>query len=142
MLKNKYSTNVPAFYLLSDAVRDDYVNPATHPTVVPAAASNLTMTHIMLQKYIALYAWGVQVTWADMRRFHYNNDFYGGYQVYAGFTPPSGTSLHSTNLGKLVYRCRPRYNSEYLYNIPSLTLIGAYPPGNDYHTKECWFSKP
>jgi hypothetical protein len=138
MLTSKYNTNIPAAYVITPASQAAYL---TNLNVVPASPAGLTMTHIMLQKYIALYAWGVQVTWADMRRFHYT-DTYGGLPVYAGFTPPSGTSLHSTNLGKLVYRCRPRYNSEYLYNIPSLTFIGAYPPGNAYHTLETWFSKP
>jgi hypothetical protein len=78
-----------------------------------------------------------------MRRYHYTNiDPDTGLQVYVNFTPPSGTNLYSGNLSKLAYRARPRYNSEYLYNIPALTLIGAYPSGNDYATKECWFSKP
>jgi hypothetical protein len=78
-----------------------------------------------------------------MRRYHYTNlDPATGQQVYAGFTPPSGSNLFSQNNGKLVYRTRPRYNSEYLYNIPALTAIGAYPINNDYHTKEMWFSKP
>jgi hypothetical protein len=141
MLKDKYSTNVPSAYLLTDAMRDAYV---ANPAIVPASPAGMTLGMIMLQKYIALYAWGVQVTWADMRRFHYTDldPFNPGKQVYVGFTPPSGTSLFSQNLGKLVYRARPRYNSEYLYNIPSLTAIGAYPVNNDYHTKETWFSKP
>lgn len=139
-LKDKYSTNVPAANLLNDAARDAYV---ANTGVVPAA-SGMNLGKILLQKYIALYAWGVQVTWCDMRRFHYTDQdpFNPGQQVYVGFTPPSGTNLHSTNLGKLVYRARPRYNSEYLYNIPSLTSVGAYPTNNDYHTKETWFSKP
>jgi len=99
-----------------------------------------------------MYAWGVHETWVDMRRFHYSDiDPATSQQVYAGFKVPTGPStaggdLYSgsigSNNGKLVYRTRPRYNSEYLYNIPALTSIGAYPVGNDYHTKECWFSKP
>jgi hypothetical protein len=139
-LKDKYSVNIPAANLLNDAVRDAYL--AT-PGVVPSP-SGMTLGRILLQKYIALYAWGVHVTWADMRRFHYTDQdpFNPGQQVYVGFTPPSGTSLHGTNNGKLVYRARPRYNSEYLYNIPALTAIGAFPTNNDYHTKETWFSKP
>lgn len=139
-LKDKYSTNVPALNLLSDAVRDAYV---ANTGVVPAA-SGMNLGKILLQKYIALYAWGVHVTWCDMRRFHYTDQdpFNPGQQVYVGFTPPSGSSLHITNNGKLVYRTRPRYNSEYLYNIPTLTAVGAYPTNNDYHTKETWFSKP
>lgn len=119
------------------------------PNVVPATptAATMTLTKVMLQKYIALYAWGVHETWADMRRFHYSDiDPATSQQVYAGFHVPTGVDLFSgstgSNNGKLVYRTRPRYNSEYLYNIPSLTAIGAYPVGNDYHTKECWFSKP
>ncbi len=141
MLKDKYNILVPAANQITTTVRDNFVNPAINPNIVPTTPAGLTMTRIMLQKYIAMYAWGTQVVWADMRRFHYT-DFYGGTQVYAGFTPPSGSSLFSQNNGKLVYRCRPRYNSEYLYNIPSLLAIGAYPVGNDYHTKETWFSKP
>ena len=140
MLTSKYNINILSGMEITPALKAAYL---ANPGTVPASAAGMTLTRIMLQKYIALYAWGVQVTWADMRRFHYTDiDPQTGAQVYAGFTPPSGTILHSTNNGKLVYRCRPRYNSEYLYNIPSLSAIGAYPVGNDYHTKESWFSKP
>jgi hypothetical protein len=67
--------------------------------------------------------------------------------VYAGFTPPSGGNLYVNNSGKLVYRARMRYNSEYLYDIPSLMQIGAVSDliGTqvlDYHTKPTWFSQP
>jgi hypothetical protein len=34
-----------------------------------------------------------------------------------GFTPP--TNLYVDNAGKLVYRIRPRYNSEYVWNVPA-----------------------
>jgi hypothetical protein len=140
MLQTKYNVLIPAGNEITPANKAAYL---ASPTVVPANAAQLTRTHIMLQKYIAQYAWGVQVTWVDMRRYHYTDlDPDTGLQVYVGFTPPSGSTLFSQNNGKLVYRCRPRYNSEYLYNIPALTAIGAYPVGNDYHTKETWFSKP
>jgi hypothetical protein len=145
MLKTKYNINIPAGKDITDPVRDAYLS---NPVVVPVTptAATMTLTKVMLQKYIALYAWGVHDTWADMRRFHYSDpDPATSQQVYAGFKVPSGVDLNSltgNNNGKLVYRTRPRYNSEYLYNIPSLTAIGAYPVGNDYHTKECWFSKP
>jgi hypothetical protein len=140
MLSNKYATLVPVTRVITAANKANYL---ANPNVVPASPAGLTLTHIMLQKYIAMYGWGAQETWADMRRYHYTDiDPQTNKQVYVGFTPPSGTSLFSQNLGKLVYRCRPRYNSEYLYNIPSLLDIGAYPVGNDYHTKQCWFSLP
>ncbi len=142
MLSTVYTANIPAGREINAANKAAYL---ADPLVVPDAptASTMTLTKVMLQKYIAMYAWGVHNVWADMRRFHYTDiDPATNAQVYVNFTPPSGTSLFSQNLGKMVYRSRPRYNSEYLYNIPSLTAIGAYPVGNDYHTKETWFSRP
>lgn len=146
MLTTTYNVNIPAAKAITPAMKAAYL---ADPAVVPAVptAATMTLTKVMLQKYIALYAWGVHETWVDMRRFHYSDpDPATLQQVYAGFKVPSGADLFSgssgSNNGKLVYRTRPRYNSEYLYNIPALTGIGAYPVGNDYHTKECWFSKP
>jgi hypothetical protein len=76
-----------------------------------------------------------------MRRYHYTDlDPVTGQQVYAGFTPPSGIDLFTNNSNKLVYRARPRYNSEYLYNIEALNGVGGL--ALDYHTKEQWFSLP
>jgi hypothetical protein len=105
--------------------------------LVPAVADSLSMTRIMLQKYVALWGWGYIETWNDMRRFHYL-DLYGGQPVYAGFKIPTG--LLSANAGKLAYRLRPRYNSEYVWNRAALDKIG----GNnaDYHTYEMWNTKP
>ncbi len=147
MLMSNYNANVPPLQVITPAVKANYM---ADPRVIPvtADASSMTLTKIMLQKYIALYAWGIQETWADMRRYHYTDkDPATNQQVYAGFIAPSGANLFAGppgtgNNGKLVYRFRPRYNSEYLYNIPALTAIGAYPTNNDYHTKEMWFSKP
>jgi hypothetical protein len=139
-LQTTYPTNIPAGQELNATKKANYM---ANTNVVPTNPNDLTLTHIMLQKYIAMYGWGIQVTWADMRRYHYTDlDPATGQQVYRGFIPPSPSELHASNSGKLVYRCRPRYNSEYLYNIPALSAIGAYPVNNDYHTKETWFSKP
>lgn len=138
MLTSKYETNVPSAKLITASIKNNFL---TRPEIVPTAA-NLTLTHIMLQKYIALYGYGMHEVWADLRRYHYNKDQDAntGKPVYVGFTLPSGIDLYPDNNGNPVYRARPRYNSEYLYNIPELTRIGAY-PGLDYHTKECWFSQ-
>ena len=92
----------------------------------------------MLQKYIALYGYGSIETWNDIRRFHYT-DQEGAEQVYTDFTPPAGTDLFINNNNKLVYRARPRYNSEYLYNISELDRLGGL--ALDYHTKEQWFTQ-
>ena len=138
MLTTTYPQNIPAANVITPAVKAAYL---ADPNVVPAAA-NLTLTHIMLQKYIALYAWGTQLTWTDLRKFHYTDLDPTNpipQKVYTGFFPPAGVNLISTNNGKLVYRSRPRYNSEYLYDIPELTRIGAL--NLDYNTTEEWFSQ-
>lgn len=141
MLTTTYSFKIPAARVITPAMKASYL---ANPAVVPATSAGLTMTHIMLQKYIALFGWGTHQTWTDMRKFHYTSiDPATGKQVYADFTPPPTSPINylvSTNNGKWVYRCRPRYNSEYLYNIPELTRLGAL--NTDYITIECWFSMP
>jgi hypothetical protein len=148
MLLSNYSTNVPT----STPANEPLITPtskANYLTAVTPSAANLTLTMIMLQKYIALYGWGVQETWVDMRRYHYTDlDPATNDQVYVNFTTPlAAGSLFSDNNGKLVYRARMRYNSEYLYDIPSLMQIGAVSDSKgtqitDYHTKPTWFSLP
>jgi hypothetical protein len=108
------------------------------PNIVPAAGA-LTLTHIMVQKYIALWAWGHNEIWMDMRRFHYTDiDPATGKQVYPGFTPP--TNLYPDNGGKIVWRIRPRFNSEYVWNREALDVIGGL--ATDYHTKPIWIINP
>jgi hypothetical protein len=141
MLTTTYSAKIPAGRAITPASKAAYL---ANTSVVPATEAGLTMTRIMLQKYIALFGWGTHQTWTDMRKFHYTAiDQATGKQVYADFTPPPTSPINyliSTNNGKWVYRCRPRFNSEYLYNIPELTRLGAL--NNDYNTYECWFSMP
>lgn len=137
MLINDYGSAVPSTRVMTTANRDAFL---ANPVVVPTAA-NLTISHIMLQKYIALYGYNALETWNDMKRFHYTDlDPATATQVYADFTAPTGIDLFTNNNNKLVYRCRPRYNSEYLYNVAELTRIGAI--ALDYHTVEQWSSKP
>jgi len=136
MLTTEYQSRIPWANLITPASQAAYL---ADPKVLPTDATLLTLSHIMLQKYIALYGHGFNETWTDMRRYHYLDlDPARGKQVYAGFTLP--TTLNIYNAGKLPYRCRPRYNSEYLYNIPALQKIGAL--ASDYHTKEQWFIQP
>ena len=104
--------------------------------IVPAT---LTLSHIMSQKWIAQFGWGHNEMWMDMRRYHYTDmDPVSGTQVFRGFTPP--TTLHADNAGKLVYRIRPRFNSEYVWNRPGLDVIGGL--ATDYHTKPTWIITP
>jgi hypothetical protein len=110
------------------------------PRIVPPAAQ-LTLTQIMSQKYIAQWAWGHNELFMDMRRYHYTDiDPATGNQVYPGFTPPNSTILYPDNSGKIAQRIRPRYNSEYVWNIAALQVIGGL--ALDYHTKPLWITQP
>jgi hypothetical protein len=108
------------------------------PEIIPSAGA-LTLTHIMSQKYIALWMWGHNELWMDMRRYHYTDiDLASGKQVYPNFAPP--TNLYPDNGGKVVQRIRPRYNSEYVWNRAGLDVIGGL--ALDYHTKPMWIIQP
>ncbi len=98
---------------------------------------NLTLSHVMSQKFIALWGWGHNELWMDMRRYHYT-DPVSGIEVFRGFTPP--TNVYADNQGKLVQRIRPRYNSEYVWNQAGLSAIGAL--AGDYHTTPLWITQP
>lgn len=132
---------------VNDRNRDDNQSPTqisgaektaflANPEIVPAV---LTLSHIMSQKYIAEWAWGHNELWMDMRRYHYTDlDPVSGIEVFRGFSPPS--PLYSLNSGKVVQRIRPRYNSEYVWNKPSLEVIGGL--ADDYHTVPMWITLP
>ncbi|RNI32338.1 SusD/RagB family nutrient-binding outer membrane lipoprotein [Rufibacter immobilis] len=112
---------------------------------IPTTPVGLTLSKIMLQKYIATWGWGLGMmeTWSDFRRYHYNvdvvpNDGITTTGVYTGFVLPSALAV--SNNGQLAYRARPRFNSEYMWNKDALEKIGGFDPA--FHTFETWFSKP
>jgi hypothetical protein len=108
------------------------------PNIVPVAG-NLTLSHIMSQKFIALWGWGHNEIWMDLRRYHYTDpDPVSGVEVFRGFTTP--TNLFPDNGGALVQRIRPRYNSEYVWNQAGLSAIDALK--SDYHTRSLWITQP
>ena len=108
------------------------------PNIVPPAA-NLTLTHIMSQKYIAQWGWAHLELWMDMRRYNYVGVDPGtGQQIYPGFTLP--TTIYGDNAGQPAYRLRPRYNSEYVWNREGLDAIGGL--AADYQTKPLWIITP
>jgi hypothetical protein len=108
----------------------------SNPAIVPTAA-NLTLSHIMSQKYIALWGWGHNELWMDLRRYHYlDMDPVSGTRVFRGFELPE--HLYPDNNDKPVQRLRPRYNSEYVWNQDGLRAIGGLDP--DYHTRALWIT--
>ncbi len=109
------------------------------PAIIPTDPNSLTLTQIMSQKWIALWGWGHDEMWMDMRRYHYTDlDPVTGEQIYPNFEIPK--SLTANNAGKPVQRLRPRYNSEYVWNLPALTAIGADKP--EWITKPLWIIDP
>ena len=105
-----------------------------NPAFVPPPAS-LTLKHIMCQKYLALWGWGFVENWVDMRRYNYDD-----INIYPTYNRLDIIKLFPDNGGKLAERIRPRYNSEYLWNVDALKAVGGF--NLDYHTKKCWFSLP
>jgi len=140
------------------------------PFVNNLPIDDFTLSHIMMQKWIALYPWGAQEAWVDMRKYHYDIQYTGDYpangngwdistviqkwdsdpaKVYKGLylTPANVQNRRGTyntfNDGSPCYRIRPRYNSEYMWNKPSLEglkpISGMAP---NYQCSIPWFAYP
>jgi hypothetical protein len=123
------STTYPITALITAAQKTAFV---TNVNIVPTDPNNLTLSQIMMQKYIALFGYGFVETWTDMRKYHYNPAIYTGFTATAFFVDNGGPFL--------AYRVRPRYNSEYVWNFAAIQSIGADQP--NYHVKEMWYSQP
>lgn len=122
LLSNGYTGYTP----ISATERTNYIN---DPIVTPAT---LTLSHIMLQKFVSLWPYGMEEIWVDLRKYQYDPNIFVNYAAVASLYPDNG--------GKIVQRVRPRYNSEYLWNVSELQKIGA--TALDYHTTQVWFTKP
>ena len=135
-----------------------------------AGVSDFNLSHIMMQKWVALYPWGASEAWVDMRKYHYDIQYTGEYpskgngwtdatvvqkwdtdptKVYKGLYLRPAQVQHRTisydirNQGAPSYRIRPRYNSEYMWNLPSLKMLKPIAGDADnYHTSIPWFAYP
>lgn len=140
------------------------------PYVNDITESTLTLSHIMMQKYAALYPWGASEVWVDMRKYNYDIKYAGEYpsyndgwttttvnnkydsdptKVYKGFyLLPSQvegrrSKYNIDNNGSPCYRIRPRYNSEYMWNKPSLEQLKPISgTAINYHCSIPWFVYP
>ena len=109
-----------------------------NPNIIPSAG-NLALWQIMSQKYIAQWAWAHVETWMDMRRYNYTGlDPVTGTPIYPGFSTPA--VLFPDNNGKIAQRIRARFNSEYVWNVEALRVIGGLEL--DFHTKPLWITQP
>lgn len=135
-------------------------------------SGNLTLSHIMMQKWISLFPWGAMEAWVDLRKYHYDIAYTGEYpskgngwddaryithksesdpqRIYKGFYLGAAKDIEFRNSpfdvendGSPCYRIRPRYNSEYVWNLEKLDAIkpiaGTAP---NYHCSIPWFAYP
>lgn len=140
------------------------------PYVAGLSLSDFSLSHIMMQKYVALFPWGAHEAWVDLRKYHYDIDYSGEYpsedngwtkttitqkwdsadnKVFKGFylAPAQVENRRGTynvnNFGSPCYRVRPRYNSEYMWNVPSLEELKPISgTAVNYHTSIPWFAYP
>ncbi len=140
------------------------------PYVDGLSLSNFSLSHIMMQKWVALYPWGALEAWVDMRKYHYDIKYTGecpasdngwdlsmvdqkwdtdATKVYKGFylSPAQvqgrKTTYNTLNQGAPCYRIRPRYNSEYMWNKPSLeSLVPISGTAENYQCSIPWFAYP
>jgi len=145
----------------------EYIN---GPYVGQMTENDLTLSHIMMQKWVSLYPWGALEAWTDLRKYFYDIKYSGEYptvnngwdlntvsqkwdsdetKVYKGFylAPAQVQSRKSTyatqNHGSPCFRIRPRYNSEYMWNKPSLeSLVPISGTAENYQCSIPWFAYP
>ena len=136
---------------LFDKLGNEYL---AGPYVGGITTSTLTLSHIMMQKYVHLFPWGAYEAWVDLRKYHYDIDYTGDYptegngwsktyveqkrdtdnsKVYKGFyLAPAQVagrrgSYNEKNGGSPAYRMTPRYNSEYMWNKQALRNLKPIP---------------
>lgn len=140
------------------------------PYVEGLALNDFTLSHIMLQKIVALYPWGGIELWTDQRKYHYDLNYTGEYpssgngydlttvdqkwdedptKVFKGlYLQPAQVEGRKgkydvDNGGSPCYRVRPRYNSEYMWNVPGLEALKPISgTAINYHTSIPWFAYP
>jgi hypothetical protein len=103
---------------------------------VAQTGATLTIADIMGQKYIAQWGWAGYEQFADMRKYHWDP------LVFRQWKPLETSEAWRTvnSAPTYVYRIRPRYNSEYVWNRAELDVWGGN--NSDYVYKETWFTLP
>lgn len=131
---NAESAN-PAITQITPAEKQAFLQ---DPAAIPTNANSLKLGDIMLQKYISQWGWAFNEAWMDLRRYHYTDLEPGSTteQVFRGFQLPDPARLATANQGKPAYRIRPRYNSEWVWNLETLKKIGG--DKDSYHTDIMW----
>ncbi len=134
--KEGISSNMEKLGVASDAISEFLASSA-----VAQSASELTLSHIMIQKYIAL-TYSPEV-WTDMRRCNYCTGSDGTYDydngIYKGFNRPTyvyETAFPSSD--DYIRRYQMAYYERY-YNADKVTDLGVF--DNDYMTTPVWWDE-
>ena len=150
-----------------NAMAQEYLN---GPFVAGLPLSEFSLSHIMMQKFVALFPWGAPEVWVDLRKYHFDIAYTGEYpsfgngwdktlvnqkrdedatKVYKGFylAPANVQNRRSTynekNNGSPCYRIRPRYNSEYMWNKKNLDALKPISGlADNYQCSMPWFAYP
>src|SRR5690606_4638350 len=61
---------------LFNELGEEYLN---GPYVGGLSMADFSLSHIMMQKWVALYPWGAPEAWVDMRKYHYDIEYTGDY---------------------------------------------------------------
>lgn len=150
-----------------DALAQEYLE---GPYVGGMSEADFTLSHIMMQKYVAQWPYGALEAWTDLRKYHFDIQYAGDYpslnngwtlseveqkadtdetKVFKGFyLAPAQVENRRIkydvrNQGSPAYRVRPRYNSEYMWNQKSLDELKPISGNADnYHTSIPWFAYP
>lgn len=102
---------------------DNYLN---NPSVVPQSANDLTISDIMVQKYLSL---GLNPEiWVDMRRYDYSQD------IYPNLTQPDNPN---PAFGGDWIRRMQVFNTEIQFNPDEVERIGGFEA--DYMAKPVWW---
>ncbi len=148
-----------------NAIADEYL---AGPYVGGITEGTLTLSHIMMQKFIHLYPWGAGEEWVDQRKYFYDVAYTGEYpgtgngwdlstvemkpeaqKVFKGFyLMPANvqgrrSAYNKYNNGSPCFRVRPRYNSEYMWNKPYLEQLKPISgTADNYQCSIPWFAYP
>ena len=68
-----YKKSFTGYVAFTDKQADDYIT-----AISPKTAAELTLSDIMMQKFVALWGYGFEETWVDLRRYKYSPDIFSG----------------------------------------------------------------
>ncbi|UYQ95930.1 SusD/RagB family nutrient-binding outer membrane lipoprotein [Chitinophaga horti] len=125
-------------------IRTDTINTFMSSTSIVQDAATLTLSHIMIQKYIAM-SFSPEI-WADMRRMNYCADAAGNYNeatgIYKGFKRPSHVFAEAYPAATDWPRRFAVPSYEINYNIAQVLKANPNAASPTYLKEAVWWDKP